>query len=70
MERKAIDDPSENIISSCSLNLMQARELLKMFGGDESQITIARLNSGFVGPGLYAWYTEYAEEGCFYLGDD
>ena len=68
---KTLDEiPDDNVERCCSLNLRQCKELLKVFGGDDSQVTIARLKTGYEGPGLYAWFTEYAEEGSYFLGED
>ena len=48
----------------------QVRDLLEMFGGEkEASITVTKLDCGNAGPGLYASYTEYPEEGSIYLGE-
>lgn len=49
------------------INLSQAKKLLEMFGESESVITVKELDDGSFGAGLYAWHSEYPEEGSFYL---
>jgi len=45
------------------INLTQANELLEMFGGENSEISLCYVDNGHSGPGIYAWYTEYPDEG-------
>lgn len=49
------------------IDFKQATELLAMFGGEPCEITL-RITEGRCGPGMYAHYTEYPEEGCEFLG--
>ena len=48
-----------------------AKNLLDLFGGDkETEITVTEVKeneANHSGPGLYAYYTEYPEEGSFLL---
>ena len=50
--------------------LVQAKKLVKMFGGEDEpcSITVAECDEGHGGPGLYAHYTDYPEEGSIFLG--
>lgn len=45
-----------------SFNLSQATQLLQMFGGEETDITV-EWTDGHSGFGMYAFYSEYPEEG-------
>ena len=52
------------------LTLAQAKAIVAMFGGDEepeATITVRAGKIGHSGPGLYAWFTEYPDEGSFFL---
>lgn len=49
------------------IDLKQATDLLAMFGGEPSEITL-QVTAGRSGNGLYAHYTEYPEEGAIFLG--
>ena len=52
-------------------NYEEAQDLFNYFGGDEEAgITVVELtgNEGHSGPGMYAYSTEYPEEGCILLG--
>jgi hypothetical protein len=52
--------------------LHQARQLADLWGGDEEPgtlITVAHCESGHSGPGLYAWFEEYPEEGSVKLNE-
>ena len=50
----------------------QAQALLEMFGGDdETRITVAVGDAlSHSGPGLYAYHTEYPDEGALFLGPE
>jgi len=49
----------------------QARDLFEAFGGDEETvITVTLVTNGHSGPGLYASFTDYPEEGGIFLGDE
>lgn len=45
-----------------TLNLNQAMQLLRMFGGEDAEISVKEM-AGHSGPGLYAYFSEYPEEG-------
>lgn len=47
--------------------LSQAQTLLEMFGGDDTSITVSELTDGHSGSGLYAYATEYPDEGSVFL---
>lgn len=56
-----------------TLTLRQAQKLLAFFGGHDCEVTIishTKLMETMPAtqPGLYAYCTEYPEEGCEYLG--
>lgn len=45
----------------------EALNLVKLFGGEETDISVAHWDDGHSGPGVYAWNTEYPEEGSVNL---
>ena len=45
----------------------QIRELNNMIDDDEEEIAIEHIDDGHSGKGLYAWYSEYPEEGSVLL---
>jgi len=51
----------------------EAKDLLEFFGGDkETEISVVEAKAGdpnHSGPGLYAYYSEYPEEGMMLLGN-
>ncbi|WP_298702603.1 hypothetical protein [uncultured Variovorax sp.] len=49
------------------ITLRQAEALLAFFGGQDAEVTIAAESPG-LSPGLYAWLTDYPDEGAQYLG--
>ena len=49
------------------VDFKQATDLLAMFGGEPAEITL-EMCSGHQGPGLYAHFTDYPEEGSVFLG--
>jgi hypothetical protein len=49
-------------------NLEAAKGLLDFFGGEESDITVEETD-GHSGHGLYAYCTDYPDEGSLYLGN-
>jgi hypothetical protein len=56
-----------------TLTLRQAQQLLAFFGGHDCEVTIISHTklmetTPAAQPGLYAYCTEYPEEGCEYLG--
>jgi len=54
---------------SIRIDFRQATDLLAMFGGEPAEITLALWgDEGHDGPGLYAWYTDFPEEGSVNLG--
>ena len=50
------------------ISLEVARNLVEMFGGIQTDMTISFWKEGHSGPGFYCWCTEYPEEGSNYLG--
>mgnify|MGYP000208989458 CR=1 FL=1 len=52
------------------ITLRQAHELVKFFGGHDAEVTVAAPLPawGEMAPGLYAYCTDYPEEGSDYLG--
>lgn len=53
--------------SQITLDFKQTTELLNMFGGEPSTVTLAP-GDGHSGKGLYAYWAEVPEEGAIYLG--
>lgn len=49
-------------------NLEAAKNLLEFFGGEDSDVTV-EYTDGHSGKGLYAYCTDYPDEGCVFLGD-
>ncbi len=51
--------------------LAQAQALVDAFGGDEeTRMTVGDGDGkGHSGPGLYAWPSEYPDEGSIFLGN-
>lgn len=60
----AMSNPVEQRIE---FDLDAVQRLIGVFGGEEGFVTVAQLESGHSGPGLYAWFSEYPEEGSFRL---
>lgn len=55
--------------SRITITLRQAEKLVAFFGGHDAEITIAPSDiDSHSGPGLYAWCTDYPEEGSEFLG--
>lgn len=61
--------------NTLKFNLAQAIDLVAFFGGDEADVSVAWFDAvesnaeGEAMPaGLYAWCTEYPEEGRVFLG--
>jgi hypothetical protein len=50
-----------------TITLRQAQKLIAFFGSHDCEVTIGENLPGHP-PGLYAWCTEYPDEGCDYLG--
>ncbi len=59
--------PASKGQSEITLDFKQATELLEMFGGEPSTVTLAP-GDGHSGKGLYAYWSEIPEEGAIYLG--
>lgn len=51
-----------------TLDLTQAMRVFALFGGEPGEVTIRKTN-GHSGVGLYAHFTEYPEEGSFFMGE-
>lgn len=60
--------PAEPSKHSIEIDFKQATELLEMFAGEPTSITLMT-GDGHSGKGLYAHYTEIPEEGAEYLGN-
>jgi hypothetical protein len=56
---------------SLTFKLKQAKLLVEFFGEDEeTEITVVEGDeTAHSGYGLYAYYSDYPDEGTFYLGD-
>ncbi len=50
-----------------NLNRQQAEQLLKMFGGEDASVIVQHSDTGHGGPGLYAWFEDYPDEGGVFL---
>lgn len=57
---------------SIELNLAQTTQLLAFFGGCDAGVTVCNIKdeSAHSGPGLYAYCTDYPEEGSILLDPD
>ena len=53
-----------------TLNLFQAQTLLEMFDGEDSLITVEESDTGHSGPGVYAHFEEYPDEGAVFLATE
>lgn len=53
-----------------NLNLSQTVQLLAFFGGDDAKLSVEFHENGHDGPGVYAWITDYPEEGSIRLDPD
>lgn len=51
------------------LNLNQAKMLLEMFGGEDCEIALQVSAVGHSGPGIYAHYADYPEDGSELLDE-
>lgn len=58
---------SEKPTQPLQITLRQAEKLLAFFGGHDTEVSVAQARPDQP-PGLYAWCTEYPEEGAAYLG--
>lgn len=54
-------------VERIAIDMKQTAELLDLFGGEPTEFTVMQCN-GPSGPGLYAYVTEYPEDGASYLG--
>jgi len=54
-------------VERIAIDMKQTAELLDLFGGEPTEFTVMQCN-GHSGPGLYAYVTEYPEDGASYLG--
>lgn len=52
----------------CIFNLSEAEDLVRFFGGDDAEITVGFSQEGHSGPGLYAHFADYPDEGAIKLG--
>ena len=53
-----------------TLNLHQAQTLLEMFDGEDSLVTVEESATGHSGPGIYAHFEEYPDEGSVFLAPE
>lgn len=51
------------------LTLAQAEFICDMFDEDPDTEIMIEETTGHSGPGLYAWYTDYPDEGSIFIGD-
>jgi hypothetical protein len=49
-------------------NLSASTRLTELFGGEDADITV-EFTDGYAGHGLYAYFTDYPEEGGVFLGN-
>lgn len=62
-------DAAATVPVTIDIDFKQATELLDAFGGEPSIMTLRQCDTpGHSGVGLYAWPSDYPEEGSFYLG--
>lgn len=59
-----MSDESEGV----TFTLREAQALVEAFGGDDAEMTVRRLPAREYPAGLYAYATDYPEEGSIYLG--
>lgn len=52
------------------INLYQAQQLIEQFGGMDANITVEFCECGHSGKGLYAYHTDYPEEGATFLAEE
>lgn len=50
-----------------NVNRQQAEQLLQMFGGEDASVVVEHVDDGHSGPGLYAWFEDYPDEGGMFL---
>lgn len=68
-DRQAQQDggiPVASVDPQITLTLRQSMKLVEFFGGHDTEVTIGALPVD--PPGLYAWCTDYPDEGAQYLG--
>ena len=59
--------PAQAVAQGITIDFKQATELLEMFGGEPTEITLMT-GDGHSGNGLYASYTDMPEQGAGFLG--
>ena len=59
--------PQAQAVERIAIDMKQTAELLDLFGGEATEFTVMQCN-GHSGPGLYAYVTEYPEDGASFLG--
>lgn len=64
----SLDAGAPNTLKIHGLSLEVAKNLVGLFGGDETDMTVEFIVDGHSGTGFYAWCTEYPEDGSDYLG--
>lgn len=70
MKSNLVQDRLEKGTEMPTLNLHQAQTLLEMFDGEDSLITIQESDTGHSGPGIYAHFEEYPDEGSTFLAPE
>ena len=57
-------------VPAIEITLRQAEALVEVFGGYDALVSVIARPAGWTSalPGLYAYYSEYPEEGSIYLG--
>ena len=60
--------PAQAVERSIFIDMKQAAALLELFGGEPTEFTVVQCPDGHSGQGLYAYGTEYPEDGASFLG--
>lgn len=55
---------------SITLTMVEAAQLLALFGGEDAEISVQFCEQGHDGPGLYAHFSDCPEEGSMRLDPD
>lgn len=56
----------DSSIKNITINHNQARQLIALFGGEDAEYTIF-MSDGHRGYGLYAYHSDYPEDGAAFL---
>lgn len=60
-------EKDQSSASEIRLDYAQTMRLMALFGGQPGEISLMQ-GEGHSGAGIYAYFSEYPEEGAFYLG--